>query len=79
MVEVGSGEGRRRKVECVVVGKEVERREVNQQNMSLLVNKAVTFVEEMQRQIDSDSSADDTIQQPKTLINCKSVPLSPLS
>ena len=49
----------------------VERREVNQQNLSLLVNKAVTFVEEMQRQIESDPNADTMIKQPKTLIHRK--------
>lgn len=39
--------------------------------MSVLVNKAVTFVEEMQRQIESDPNADTMIKQPKTLINRK--------
>lgn len=39
--------------------------------MSLLVNKAVTFVEEMQRQIESEPNADAVIKQPKTLIHRK--------
>ena len=56
---------------CICWSDTVERREVNQQNMSVLVNKAVTFVEEMQRQIESDPNADTMIKQPKTLINRK--------
>lgn len=56
---------------CICWSGTVERREVNQQNMSVLVNKAVTFVEEMQRQIESDPNADTMIKQPKTLINRK--------
>lgn len=56
---------------CICWNDTVERREVNQQNMSVLVNKAVTFVEEMQRQIESDPNADTMIKQPKTLINWK--------
>lgn len=56
---------------CICWSGTVERREVNQRNMSVLVNKAVTFVEEMQRQIESDPNADTMIKQPKTLINRK--------
>ena len=56
---------------CICWNDTVERREVNQQNMSVLVNKAVTFVEEMHRQIESDPNADTMIKQPKTLINRK--------
>ena len=56
---------------CICWNDTVERREVNQQNMSVLVNKEVTLVEEMQRQIESDPNADTMIKQPKTLINRK--------
>ena len=46
-------------------------REVNQQNMKLLVNKAVTFVEEMQKQIDSSDDSKATSVQPKSLVGGK--------
>ena len=46
-------------------------REVNQQNMKLLVNKAVTFVEEMQKQIESSSDSKTTFVQPKSLVGGK--------
>ena len=46
-------------------------RETNQENMKVLVNKAVTFVEEMQKQIESNSGPERRFKQPKTLVGGK--------
>ena len=46
-------------------------RETNQENMKVLVNKAVTFVEEMEKQIESNSGPERRFKQPKTLIGGK--------
>lgn len=39
--------------------------------MTILVNKAVTFVEEMQKQIDSSEDPKTTFEQPKSLVGGK--------